>query len=478
MTDLEVVIGLEVHVQLATTSKLFTAATCAFGCEPNTQVDLLSMGLPGSLPVLNERAVALAFRAGLALNGDLHLHSRFDRKHYFYPDLPKGYQISQYDQPYCTGGGVMISADDGSQRLIPLTRIHIEEDAGKLVHQERGPFSEVDLNRAGTPLIEIVSEPAMRSPAEAHAFLSELRRIMRWCGVGDCEMQEGSLRCDANVSIRPRGSQTLGTKVEVKNLNSFRGIEAALAFEIEQQSALYHAGRYGEVVQATKLWDPDNKVTQTMRTKEQEADYRYFPDPDLPPLVVTAEELALWRQQLPELPAARAARYVEDYGFAPAMADELTQERGVADYFEAVVAAGAPPRLAANWTREEALRRSSVAELATVTPPSLLAELITLVDGGEVARVVAKEHLDALFAAGQSARAYCAEHGLLQVRDAGQVAVWVEEALAANPQVVDDVNGGNHKALGRLVGAAMKIAAGQGDPKAIQQALRQHFGIE
>ena len=342
MTDLEVVIGLEVHVQLATESKLFGGATCAFGREPNTQVDVVSLGLPGSLPVVNAKAVDLAFHAAMALDCDLNPFSRFDRKHYFYPDLPKGYQITQYEQPYCTGGGVHITLDDGSERFIPLTRIHIEEDAGKLVHQERGPDSEVDLNRAGTPLIEIVSEPAIHSPAEAHAYLSELRRIMRWCGVGDCEMQEGSLRCDVNVSIRPHGSDKLGTKVEVKNLNSFRGVEAALHHEIKQQTALYHAGRYNDVIQATKLWDPDNKVTQVMRTKEDEEDYRYFPDPDLPPLNLSQEHLERLRQELPELPAACATRFVESFGFAKALAVELTQERSVADYVEAVIAAGAP----------------------------------------------------------------------------------------------------------------------------------------
>ena len=439
MTDLEVVIGLEVHVQLATKSKLFAGATHAFGRDANTQVDVVSLGLPGSLPVVNAQAVDLAFKGAMALSCELHPFSRFDRKHYFYPDLPKGYQITQYEQPYCTGGGVHISLEDGSERFIPLTRIHMEEDAGKLVHQERGPFSEVDLNRAGTPLIEIVSEPAMHSPAEAYAYLNELRRIMRWCGVGDCEMQEGSLRCDVNVSIRPQGAEQLGTKVEVKNLNSFRAVEAALHFEIEQQSALYRAGRYDEVVQATKLWDPDAKVTQVMRTKEDEADYRYFPDPDLPPLDLSEEHLDRLRGELPELPAARAQRFVSELGFSEALASELTQERDVADYVEAVIAAGAPPRLAANWTREEALRRAGGADniaIADATPAALLAEVICLVDNGDVARVVAKDVCDELFEAGGSAKDFFAERGLIQVRDEGQLQSWIDEVLAANAQVV------------------------------------------
>ena len=288
----------------------------------------------------------------------------------------------------------------------------------------------------------------MHSPAEAYAYLNELRRIMRWCGVGDCEMQEGSLRCDVNVSIRPQGAEQLGTKVEVKNLNSFRAVEAALHFEIEQQSALYRAGRYDEVVQATKLWDPDAKVTQVMRTKEDEADYRYFPDPDLPPLDLSEEHLDRLRGELPELPAARAQRFVSELGFSEALASELTQERDVADYVEAVIAAGAPPRLAANWTREEALRRAGGADniaIADATPAALLAEIICLVDNGDVARVVAKDVCDELFEAGGSAKDFFAERGLIQVRDEGQLQSWIDEVLAANAQVVADIQGGNEK---------------------------------
>ncbi|MDA3962032.1 MAG: Asp-tRNA(Asn)/Glu-tRNA(Gln) amidotransferase subunit GatB, partial [Planctomycetota bacterium] len=305
MSDFETVIGLEVHVQLATKTKMFSGATCAFGQEPNTQVEPVSLGLPGSLPVINDHAVDLALKAALALGCDIHRRSKFDRKHYFYPDLPKGYQISQFDEPYCTGGGARVFLEDGSEKFIKLTRIHMEEDAGKLVHQDGGPWSEVDLNRAGTPLCEIVSEPDMCSPFEAYAFLFELRRAMKYCGVSDCEMQEGSLRCDANVSIRPKGQAELGTKVEVKNLNSFRAVEAAIAYEIEQQTALYRAGRYAEVVQETKLWDPNAKVTRSMRGKETSADYRYFPCPDLPPLDISDERLNAVRAEMPELPIAR-----------------------------------------------------------------------------------------------------------------------------------------------------------------------------
>ncbi|TVR12635.1 MAG: Asp-tRNA(Asn)/Glu-tRNA(Gln) amidotransferase subunit GatB [Planctomycetota bacterium] len=479
MSQLEAVIGLEVHVQLATSSKLFSAASCAFGREANSQVDPVSLGLPGSLPVVNARAVELAVTAGLALGCEIHLFSTFDRKHYFYPDLPKGYQISQYDQPYCTGGGVEIVGADGQSRLIPLTRIHMEEDAGKLIHQERGPWSEVDLNRAGTPLIEIVSEPALRTPAEAHAYLAKLRQIMRWCGVSDCEMQEGSLRCDANISIREQGSSTLGTKVEIKNLNSFRGIEAACTFEIEQQSALWRAGRYREVIQATKLWDPDNKVTQMMRSKEQEADYRYFPDPDLPPLSLSQQWVDGLQAALPELPSDRCTRMQRDYGLSQSLAEELCSERPLADYVEAVIAAGAPARLAANWTREEALRRSAETGLsvAEATPVVLMAEVICLVDAGEVARVVAKDHFDAIVESGHSARDYCDQQGLIQVRDAGALQAWVEQAIAENPQAVADIRGGNHKAIGRLVGATMKASGGQADPKAVQEALRAALEI-
>jgi len=475
MAELEAVIGLEVHVQLATATKLFAPVTHAFGREPNTQVDVVTLGLPGSLPVLNERAVELAVRAALALGCEIHPRSKFDRKHYFYPDLPKGYQISQYDEPYCTGGGVTCTVD-GGERFVPLTRIHMEEDAGKLVHA--GDHSRVDLNRAGTPLVEIVSEPAIGSPAEAHAYLVELKRALKYAGVSYCEMQEGSLRCDANVSIREVGDPALGTKVEIKNLNSFRAVEAALAFEIEQQSALWRAGRYAEVVQGTKLWDDQNGVTRTMREKEGEADYRYFPDPDLPPLAIAPAYVDAIRATMPEAPRARERRFVDELGVAPAVAAELTAEKPVADYFEALLAAGCPAKPAANWTREEALRLAAARALPIVeaAPPARMAALIALVEEGAVARVVAKGACDELFAGDEEPRAFFEARGQIQEQDSDRLATWVAEVIAVEAKAAEDVRGGNLKAIGRLVGATMKNSGGKADPKAVKAEIERQLG--
>lgn len=477
MSTFEAVIGLEVHVQLATQTKMFSPASCVFGREPNSQVEPVSLGLPGALPVINDRAVDLAVAAGLALGCTIHPHSRFDRKHYFYPDLPKGYQISQYDHPYATGGLVEIDLPDGSTRSIGLTRIHMEEDAGKLIHQEAGAYSEVDLNRAGTPLCEIVSEPDLRSPTEAYLFLIELKRALKYCAVSDCEMQEGSLRCDANVSIRPRGQQTLGTKVEIKNLNSFRSVEAAITYELNQQIALTTAGRAGEIVQETKLWDPDLKVTRSMRGKEGAADYRYFPEPDLPPLAIAAGRLERIRAGLPELPRARQARFVSDFGLKAAVAQELTAELVVADYFEALLGQGCEARSAANWTREEALRLAGLHRrpLVEVAPPQRMAALIALVDGGRVARVVAKGACDELFAGDEAPADFFAVRGMLQEANDADLERWCEAAISAQPQAAADVRSGKAAALGRLVGVAMKASGGKADPKAVKAELERRL---
>jgi aspartyl-tRNA(Asn)/glutamyl-tRNA(Gln) amidotransferase subunit B len=481
MTDTayEPVIGLEVHCQLTTRTKLFTGAGNVFGDQPNTQIDPTVLGLPGALPVLNARAVELAVRAGLAVGGDLQPVSTFARKHYFYPDLPKGYQISQYDEPYCVGGTVAARLDDGTVKRIGLIRIHMEEDAGKLVHQERGPHSEVDLNRAGVPLIEIVSKPELRSAAEAYAYLVELRRLLRWVEASDCEMQEGSLRCDANVSVRPVGQERFGTRVEIKNLNSFRAVEAAITYEIGRQVALCRAGRGDEIRQVTLLWDPDLKCTKVMRGKEDAADYRYFPDPDLPPVHLPPERIAAIRATLPELPEAREARFVRDWGLDAAVAHELCADRVIADYVEELVRLGAKPRLAANWTREEALRlaNDSGRPLAEAAPPQRLAALIALVDGGKVARVVAKEHAAALLAGGDDIEGWFAARGMIQVQDAGALAAWVAQAIAAEPKAAADVRAGKQAAAGRLVGVAMKLSGGKADPAQVKaEILKQLAG--
>jgi aspartyl-tRNA(Asn)/glutamyl-tRNA(Gln) amidotransferase subunit B len=479
MSEYEPVIGLEVHCQLKTATKMFCGATTVFGREPNSQVDVVTLGLPGALPVINAHAVDLAIRAALAMGCDIHERSKFDRKHYFYPDLPKGYQISQFDEPYCTGGGITIELEGGGIKTIGLTRIHMEEDAGKLIHQEHGPWSEVDLNRAGVPLIEIVSNPELRSAAEAYAYLMELKRALKWVGVSDCEMQEGSLRCDANVSVRPKGQAKFGTRVEIKNLNSFRGVEAAIQHEIAEQTALNRAGRGAEIVQCTKLWEPTTKTTKLMRSKEDAADYRYFPDPDLPPLVITAQRIEQVRKTMPELPREREARFMKDFGFERAVAQELNAGAEIADYFEGLVAKGCKPRLAANWTREEAIRLANEQHktLEQAAPNAVMAELIRLVDSGKVARVEAKADSGELFASGEGAEAFFTKRGKIQVQDAGQLTAWVKQVLEQEAKVVADIRGGKMAAVGRLVGATMKLSGGKTDPNAVKAEIAKQLGI-
>jgi aspartyl-tRNA(Asn)/glutamyl-tRNA(Gln) amidotransferase subunit B len=478
-TAYEPVIGLEVHCQLKTRSKMFTGATTVFGREPNSQIDPVTLGLPGALPVPNARAVELAIRAAIAVGGRIRERSKFDRKHYFYPDLPKGYQISQYDEPYCEGGSVTCELEDGTVKTVGLIRIHMEEDAGKLIHQDHGPHSEVDLNRAGIPLIEIVSLPDIRSAAEAYAYLVELRRTLRWVGASDCEMQEGSLRCDANVSVRPVGQEKFGTRVEIKNLNSFRAVEAAIEYEIRRQVALCRAGRGAEIVQTTLLWDPDQKSTKVMRSKEDAADYRYFPDPDLPPLTMPAAKVAAVRAAMPELPRDRQARFASQYGLEAVAARDLTAELEIADYFEELVKRGAKPRLAANWTREEAIRlaNESGKPLAVAAPIATMAALIALVDGGRVARVVAKAECSALFASGEAPEAYFTAKGMIQVQDAGQLTGWVAQTIQAEAKVVADIKGGKLAAVGRLVGATMKLSGGKADPNAVKAEILKQLGL-
>ena len=477
-TQYEAVIGLEVHCQLKTRTKMFSGAGNSFGEAPNTQIDPTVLGLPGALPVANAHAVELAVRAAIAVGGEVREHSKFDRKHYFYPDLPKGYQISQYDEPYCIGGTVLAELADGSAKSIELIRIHMEEDAGKLVHQDHGPWSEVDLNRAGVPLIEIVTKPDLRSSAEAYAYLTELRRTIRWVGASDCEMQEGTLRCDANVSVRPLGQERLGTRVEIKNLNSFRNVEAAIEYEIARQVGLCRAGRGAEIVQTTVLWDPDATCTRVMRGKEDAADYRYFPDPDLPPLHLPAARVAEIRAAMPELPRVRQARFVSQYGLEPAVARELTGEITVADYVEELIRLGSKPRLAANWTREEAIRlaNESGRPIAEAAPAAILAAVINLIDAGKVARVVAKAELPAILAGGEAPEAYFTARGMIQVQDAGALSAWVAQIIAAEPKVVADIKGGNDKAIGRLVGATMKLSGGKADPAAVKAEIVKQLG--
>jgi aspartyl-tRNA(Asn)/glutamyl-tRNA(Gln) amidotransferase subunit B len=477
--DYETVIGLEVHVQLSTVTKMFCAAGTSFGQEPNSQVDVYTLGLPGALPVVNGAAVELAVKAALALGCTVHEHSKFDRKHYFYPDMPKGYQTTQYDEPYCTGGGLHIVGADGQAKFVRLTRIHMEEDAGKLVHQDNGPWSEVDLNRSGTPLCEVVSEPEMRSAQEAHAFLTQLKRALKWVGVSDCEMQEGSLRCDANVSIRPVGQTTYGTRVEIKNLNSFKAVEAAIEYESGLHMALHRAGRYGEIIQCTKLWEPDSKTTRIMRSKEDAADYRYFPCPDLPALVIPAAEVERIRAAMPELPVAREARFMAEFGLEKAAAADLTLERPVAEYFEALVARGCPAKGAANWTREEALRLANEAKLplTEAAPLDTMAELVRLVSDGTVARVVAKAAVSELFASGEAPTKFFTDRGQIQVKDSGALTAAVTQAIAQEVKAVEDIKAGKMNAVGRLVGVTMKLGGGRLNPADVKVELGRQLGV-
>ena len=466
----ETVIGLEVHCQLATRTKLFCGCENRFGAEPNTLVCPVCTGQPGALPVPNAEVVALAVRAALALEADVARESRFDRKNYFYPDLPKGYQISQLDHPLATGGGLTLAGG----RRVRLVRIHVEEDAGKAVHDADATL--VDLNRAGVPLIESVTEPDLRSAEEAYEFLNAFRDVLRFAGVGDCDMEKGSLRCDVNVSVRPEG-EPLRAKVEVKNLNSFRNVQAAIEVEAARQIAAYEAGDpAGLPRQETRLFDPDRGQTRVMRTKEDADDYRYFPDPDLPPLVVEPALVARQRGMLPELPAARRARYVSELGLSEYDAGVLTADREVADFFEAVARA-ADPKQAANWVSNEVLRAlgdDSVAaggfdELPVL--PSELATLIGLVAEGTLSNNAAKKVFARMVESGGDPRALVEELGLSQITDVAAIEGWCREALAEKPAVAEAVRGGNEKALGACFGPVMRNSGGRADPALVRETL-------
>ncbi len=467
----EVVVGLEVHVQLLTQTKIFCSCRNRFGDAPNTNICPTCLGLPGALPVLNRKAVELATRAALAVNGTVAERMKFDRKNYFYPDLPKGYQISQFDLPLCTAGWI----DLASGKRIGITRIHLEEDAGKLLHAaeslDESSVTRVDLNRAGTPLIEIVSEPDIRRPEEAYEYLQILRQVMEYCEVSDCNMEEGSLRCDANVSVRPAGREEFGTKVEIKNLNSFKAVQAAIEHEIERQIDEIEGG--GTIAQETRLWDADRGVTRGMRSKEESHDYRYFPDPDLVVFTLPADFVAGIRASLPELPEARAARLARDYALPDRDARVLTAGRAIADYFESAVAAYPKnPKGIANWITAELLR-----ELPDNDPkgcrvtPALLAELVELIDAGTISGKMAKELLPEMLAKGSSPRALVAERGLAQMSDEGELEAVCRAVIAANPGPVEQVKAGQKKALGFLVGAVMKQTGGKANPPLVNQIL-------
>ena len=473
----ESVIGLEIHAQLLTRTKIFCGCRTDFGAAPNTHVCAVCLGMPGALPVLNRRAVELAIRAAVALGCEVQPASIFARKNYFYPDLPKGYQISQYEQPLALGGHLDLGRPGAAR--VGITRIHMEEDAGKSLHHGFADSSRatyLDFNRAGTPLIEIVTEPDLRSAADAAECFSRLREILVALGVNDGNMEEGSLRCDANVSIRPSGETTLGTKAEVKNVNSFRYLEKALVFEIDRQIDLVSSG--GRVVQETRLWDSDTGETRSMRSKEEAHDYRYFPEPDLPPLYVTEEWVKEVRASLPELPEARKRRMMDVYGLGDYDADLLVRLIvGGADYFEAMVAAGAPAKLASNWMQGEVRRRLKDAGADDMVhvpvPAARLAELIVLGDKGTVSSTVAKEVFDRMWNTGRGAGEIIDADGLAQSDDTTAMAAIVAEVLAANPEAVAQFRAGRAATFGFLVGQAMKASQGKGNPKVLNDLLKK-----
>lgn len=470
MPEFQPVIGLEVHVQLNTATKMFCGCANRFGDPPNSNVCPVCLGLPGALPVPNAAAIESAVKAALYLNCSIAPFSKFDRKNYFYPDLPKAYQISQYDLPIGSHGYLDIQLD-GSPRRIGVTRVHLEEDAGKLVHVPSASL--VDLNRAGTPLLEIVSEPEIFSPDEAYAYLTSLRLLMSYLAISDCNMEEGSLRCDANISLRPAASSALGTKVEIKNLNSFKSVQKALAYEIKRQSALLSAGT--PILQETRLYDAAADKTSSMRSKEEAHDYRYFPDPDLVPMTFSPEYIAALRAALPESPAHRAHRFVSAFGLTPYDAAVLTSQRPLADYFEATLAAGAPAKAAANWICNNllsALNQSSSSLAACKISPHHLAALIALVDSGSLSSTSAKNDVfPAMFSSGADPHTIVQQKGLAQISDTAQIDHWISHALDANPDVIESLRKGKLKAAGKLVGTVMQLSRGKANAALVSQRI-------
>ncbi len=474
----ETVIGLESHTQLATASKIFSGTATAFGAAPNTQASAIDLALPGVLPVLNRAAVEKAIRFGLAVGATIAPRSVFARKNYFYPDLPKGYQISQYEIPVVQGGSISF-AIDGERKTVRLTRAHLEEDAGKSLHEDFQGKSGIDLNRAGTPLLEIVSEPDMRSSAEAIAYAKTLHALVMWLDICDGNMQEGSFRCDANVSVRPAGESAFGTRVEIKNLNSFRFLQQAIDYEVRRQIELIEDS--GTVVQETRLFDPERGETRSMRSKEDAMDYRYFPDPDLLPLAIEQDWIDRVRSELPELPAAKRARFVRDYALPEYDAQALTASKALADYFEAVARAVDDKKIASNWVMGEFLARvheDGIAVDAAPVSADQLAGLIGRVLDGTISNKSAKDVFAALWNRERdSADAIIEARGLKQISDAGAIEKLIDEVLAANAKSVEEFRAGKDKAFNALVGQAMKATKGKANPQQVNEILRRKLLI-
>jgi aspartyl-tRNA(Asn)/glutamyl-tRNA(Gln) amidotransferase subunit B len=480
--EYEAIIGLETHCQLKTNTKIFCECSTEFNTPPNENVCPICMGMPGVLPVLNQKVLEYAVKAGLALNCEISAYSKFDRKQYFYPDLPKNYQISQYDLPIAEHGWLEIELVDkasgtATRKRIGITRLHMEEDAGKLVHAgsdrlSGSTYSLVDYNRTGVPLVEIVSEPDMRSGKEAAEYAQELRRILLYLGVSDGNMQEGSLRCDVNISVRPVGSDKFGTKVEIKNMNSFNAIERAINYEIERQIQALETGE--RIVQETRLWEEGSQRTISMRVKEGSSDYRYFPEPDLGPIEVPAEQLGTWRSQLPELPAQKRHRYESELGLSAYDARVLTDDRAIAEYFEATVAAGGSAKQAANWIMGDIsgyLNNEKKAITDIALTPKTLAEMICLIEDNTISSKIGKDILPELLTQGGSAKALVESKGLIQISDTGAIEAAIDAVIAAHPDELEKYRGGKTKLLGFFVGQVMKQTGGRADPKLTNQLL-------
>lgn len=465
----EVVIGLEVHTELKTKTKIFCGCRSSFGADPNTNVCPVCLGLPGVLPVLNKQVLAFAVRAGLALNCEISRFSKFDRKNYYYPDLPKNFQTSQFDLPICGSGHLDIEVD-GEKRRIGITRAHMEEDAGKLVHHGTSitdsDYSLVDYNRTGTPLLEIVSEPDMRSAKEAVAYMEKIRAILQYVGVSDCKMEEGSLRCDANVSVRPVGQKELGTKTEIKNINSFKGVGRAIEYEAIRQAELLEEG--GKVIQETRTWDEKEGVTKSMRTKEEANDYRYFPEPDLVPFTVSENYIETIRKNLPELPDARKERYMADFSLSDEDAESMIIDKDRADYFEAMVKAGADPKASVNWLMGDFAKQLTADGLEIAKAPVMptdLAELLQLVDKGTISGKIAKKVFTIMWTEGGQPETIIKAKGLVQISDTSVIEKIIAQVIEANPQSVEDFKAGKKKAVGFLMGQVMKATKGQANPQ-------------
>ena len=469
----EVVIGLEVHVQLTTKTKIFCGCSTEFGQSPNSQTCPVCLGLPGALPVLNRQVVEYAIRAGLATNCSIAPHSIFARKNYFYPDLPKGYQISQFELPICEHGWLDISTEEGGDKRVGITRIHMEEDAGKLLHNDVNSSS-VDLNRACTPLLEVVSEPDMRSAEEAIDYLKQLHQIVVYLGICDGNLEEGSFRCDANVSIRPWGQKELGTRAELKNLNSFRFIKQAIEYEVERQIDVIEDG--GEVVQETRLFDADKGVSRSMRSKEEAHDYRYFPDPDLLPINISSDWVESVQNDLPEMPVEKLKRYQSDLGLPAYDAGVLVAEKGVAKYFETLVALHNQPKVCSNWIMSEvlgALKEKNIPISACPVSPELLAGVLKRIDDNTISGKIAKTVFEEIWNTGKNADQVIEEKGLKQVTDSGAIEAIVDEVIAANPGQVAEFKAGKEKLMGFFVGAVMKASKGKANPGMANQLLKK-----